>query len=119
MSSRNWLWLEQTKSVATNSAEFQQMIAPLNLDEDSKQSMFYKGLDSGIKKSLIYFPLAKTFNELLEQCISIDQRQYALRQEEKHAEKSSKSHSMSSGNNNNSSKKPNGPSNSGNPSTSG
>ena len=110
--------LEQTKSVAAYSAEFQQNIAPLNLDEDSKQSMFYKGLDSDIKKSLIYYPVAKTFDELLEQCISIDQRQYALRQEEKHAQKSSKSHSRPSGNNNNNShsKKPNGPSNHSNPS---
>jgi hypothetical protein len=82
--------LAQTKSVATYSAEFQQIIAPLNLDEDSKQSMFYKGLHRDIKKSLIFFPQAKTFDELLEQCISIDQRQYALRQEERFSEKSSK-----------------------------
>lgn len=58
--------LEQTKSVAAYSAEFQQIIAPLDLDPPSKQSMFYKGLSSGIKKSLIYFPQAKTFDELLE-----------------------------------------------------
>jgi Retrotransposon gag protein len=58
--------LEQTKSVASYSAEFQNIIAPLNLDDGSKQSMFYKGLDSDIKKSLIYFPAAKSFDELLE-----------------------------------------------------
>jgi len=98
--------LEQTKSVASYSAEFQQTIAPLNLDDDSKQSMFYKGLSSGIKKALIYFSPAKTFDELLEQCVSLDQRQYALRQEEKFAEKSSKPHPKSSGNSSNNSKKP-------------
>lgn len=98
--------LKQTKSVATYSAEFQQIIAPLDLDDDSKQSMFYKGLHSDIKKSLIFFPPAKTFDELLEQCISIDQRQYALRQEEKHSEKSSKSHSKPSSYNNSNSNKP-------------
>ena len=95
--------LEQTKSVASYSAEFQQIIAPLDLDSPSKQSMFYRGLSSGIKKALIYFPQAKTFDELLEQCVSIDQSQYAIRQEEKLLEKSSKSHSKSPGNN---SKKP-------------
>lgn len=87
--------LEQTKSVAAYAAEFQQTIAPLDLDLPSKQSMFYRGLDSDIKKSLIYFPPAQTFDELLEQCVSIDQRQYAFRQEEKHAAKSSKPHSKS------------------------
>ena len=92
--------LEQTKSVASYSADFQNIIAPLNLDDGSKQSMFYKGLDSEIKKALIFFPAAKNFDELLEQCVSIDQRQYALRQEEKHAGKSSK-HSKSPGNNSN------------------
>jgi hypothetical protein len=75
--------LEQTKSVASYSAEFQHTVAPLNLDDNSKQSLFYKGLSANIKKSLIYFSQAKMFDELLEQCISVDQRQYALRQEEK------------------------------------
>ena len=93
--------LEQTKSVAAYSAEFQQIIAPLELDEPSKQSMFYRGLSSGIKRSLIYFPQPKTFDELLEKCVSIDQRQYALRQEEKLAEKSSKSQYKPPSNNNN------------------
>ena len=92
--------LEQTKSVAAYSAEFQQIIAPLELDEPSKQSMFYRGLSSCIKRSLI-FPQPNILDELLEQCVSIDQRQYALRQEEKLAEKSSKSQSKPPSNNNN------------------
>jgi len=103
--------LEQTKSVASYSAEFQHTIAPLNLDDSSKQSMFYRGLSTGIKKSLIYFQPAKTFEELLEQCVSVDQRQYALRQEEKQTEKSSKPHSKSSGNSSNNFKKPSQPGN--------
>src|ERR1700716_1912675 len=43
--------IAQTKSVAAYSAEFQQVIAPLNLDPESKCSMFYKGLHDEIKKS--------------------------------------------------------------------
>jgi hypothetical protein len=54
--------------------------------------MFYRGLSGSIKRSLIYMPFAATFDGLLEQCISIDQSEYALRQEEKRdAERKSKS----------------------------
>ncbi len=83
--------LKQTKSVAAYSAEFQQIIAPLDLmdDDDSKVSMFYTGLDQTIKDQLIYFPPAKTFAELLDQSISIDQRNYAHRKAKQSAEKSS------------------------------
>ena len=101
--------LEQVKSVASYSAEFQHTVAPLDLDDNSKQSLFYRGLNAGIKRSLIYFPQAKTFDELLEQCVSVDQRQQALRQEEKQSEKSSKPYSRPPGgnnNNNNNFKKP-------------
>ena len=87
-----------TKSVASYSAEFQHIIAPLKLDDNSKRSMFYKGLHRNIKKALIYFQKAKTFDKLLEQCISIDQKEYALRLEEKEAEKLSKPHSKPPGN---------------------
>ena len=46
--------------------EFQYTIALLNLNDDSKQFMFYCGLFTGIKKLLIYFPLATTFDQLVE-----------------------------------------------------
>jgi hypothetical protein len=51
--------------------------------------MFYKGLNTKVKEALIYFPLAETLEELIDQCVSIDQRQFALRKELKAAEKSS------------------------------
>ena len=79
--------IAQTKSVAAYSAEFQQIIAPLNLDPESKCSMFYKGLHDDIKKSLLYFKEAETFEELLEQCVSIDQRHRAVLKREKLASK--------------------------------
>ncbi|PYS87350.1 MAG: hypothetical protein DMF62_12755 [Acidobacteria bacterium] len=75
--------LEQTKSVAAYAAEFQETVMPLDLEDDSLMSMFYRGLNSGIKETLISFPEAKTFDELLDQCVSIDQRQFALRKEQK------------------------------------
>jgi hypothetical protein len=84
--------LKQTKSVASYSAEFQQIIAPLNLrdDDDSKMSMFYTNLDQNIKDQLIFFPPATTFAQLLDQCIAIDQRNYNHRKAKQSAEKSSK-----------------------------
>src|SRR5947207_11185900 len=98
--------LKQTKSVASYSAEFQQIIAPLNLkdDDDSKLSMFYTNLDQTIKDQLIYFPPAKTFAQLLDQCVAIDQRNYAHRKAKQSAEKPSKpqqSDAPSKSNNNN------------------
>src|SRR5213075_899099 len=75
--------LEQTKSVAAYAAEFQETVMSLDLEDDSLMSMFYRGLNSGIKETLISFPEAKTFDELLDQCVSIDQRQFALRKEQK------------------------------------
>ena len=65
--------LEETKSCAAYVAEFEHVIAPLDLDEDSKRTMFYKGLHTDIKKALIYFPDTKEFDEFVKQCISVDQ----------------------------------------------
>src|SRR5213078_696675 len=68
--------LAQTKSVAAYAAEFQEVVKRLDLQDDSLMSMFYKGLNADVKKALIYFPEAKTFDELVDQCVSIDQRQF-------------------------------------------
>src|SRR5436190_230550 len=87
--------LEQTKSVAAYAAEFQETVMPLDLEDDSLMSMFYRGLNSGIKETLISFPEAKTFDELLDQCVSIDQRQFALRKEQKTTASRSKAPSNS------------------------
>ena len=82
--------LAQTKSCAAYAAEFEHVVAPLNLDPDSKRTMFYKGLDPNIKKALVYFPEAEDFDEFLKQCISVDQRLFHLRREEKSIAKSAK-----------------------------
>src|SRR5438046_2425818 len=84
--------LKQTKSVASYSAEFQQIIISLNLknDDNSKLSMFYTNLDQTIKNQLIYFPSAKIFTQLLDQCIAIDQRNYTHRKAKQSAKKSFK-----------------------------
>jgi Ty3 transposon capsid-like protein len=96
--------LEQVRSVAAYSAEFQEAVMPLDLKDDGLMPMFYKGLDDEIKKALIYFPEAKTFKELVDQCVSIDQRQYAVRKELKTAKKSSAPQSKPPGSNSDSSK---------------
>src|SRR5947207_11398066 len=70
--------LAQTKSVAAYAAEFQEVVMPLDLQDDSLMSMFYKGLNIDVKKALIYFPEVKTFDELVDQCVSIDQRQFKI-----------------------------------------
>src|SRR5947207_3082410 len=84
--------LAQTKSVAAYAAEFQEVVMHLDLENDSLMSMFYKGLNTDVKKALIYFPEAKTFDELVDQCVSIDQRLFALRKELKVTERSSVPH---------------------------
>src|SRR5438477_2678392 len=98
--------LAQTKSVATYAAEFQEVIMPLDLGDDSLMSMFYKGLNADVKKALIYFPEAKTFDELVDQCVSIDQRQFTLRKELKATERSSVPRPKQPGNHGDSSKPP-------------
>ena len=114
--------LKQTKSIASYSAEFQQIIASLDLkdDDDSKLSLFYTSLDQIIKDQLIYFSQTKTFTELLDQCIIIDQRNYAHRKAKQSAEKPSKPQqpnapSKFNNNNSNNSKKPNYPNSSDKP----
>ena len=89
---------------------------PLDLGDDSLMSMFYKGLNADVKKALIYFPEAKTFDELVDQCVSIDQRQFALHKELKATERSSVPHPKQPGNHGDSSKPPANPQKPSNPS---
>jgi hypothetical protein len=79
--------------------EFQEIVMPLDLEDDSLMSMFYKGLNADIKKVLIYFLEAKTFDKLVDQCVSIDQRQFMLYKELKVTERSSVPRSKLPGNN--------------------
>jgi len=75
--------LAQTKSCAAYAAEFEHVVAPLELDGKAKRPMFYRGLHVDIKKALVYFPEIAIYEDFVKQCISIDQSNYHLRKEEK------------------------------------
>jgi len=75
--------LVQTKSAATYAAEFQSLVDPLDLDDNSKCLLFHKGLKPGIKDTIANVGRAATFTLLLDQAISIDQRKHQRELEEK------------------------------------
>ena len=62
----------------------------LKNDNDFKLFIFYINLDQTIKNQLIYFPSAKIFTQLLDQCIIIDQRNYTHCKAKQSAKKSFK-----------------------------
>jgi len=75
--------LKQAKSAAAYSVEFQQVIAPLELNDEAKHLLFYLGLKDTIKDALATVGEEKTFYPLVDQVIAIDQRQHQRRMEEK------------------------------------
>lgn len=85
--------LTQTKSAAAYAAEFQSLVEPLELDENSKCLLFHKNLKSGVKDIIANVGRAPTFKLLLDQAISIDQRRHQRELEDK---KSSSSKNPSS-----------------------
>ena len=83
----------QTKSAAAYAAEFQSLVEPLELDDNSKHLLFHKNLKSGVKDVIANVGRASTFKLLLDQAISIDQRRHQRELEDK---KSSSSKNPSS-----------------------
>ena len=81
------------KSAAAYAAEFQSLVEPLELDENSKCLLFHKNLKSGVKDIITNVRRAPTFKLLLDQAISIDQRRHQRKLEDK---KSSSSKNPSS-----------------------
>src|SRR5271155_1644754 len=75
--------LIQTKSAAAYAAEFQSLVDPLDLDDNSKCLLFHKGLKPGVKDTIANVGRAATFTLLLDQAISIDQRKHQRELEEK------------------------------------
>src|SRR5271169_941978 len=75
--------LKQTKSAAAYSVEFQQIIAPLDLNDQAKHLFFYVGLKDTIKDALATVGEEETFYPLVDQVIAIDQRQHQRRMEDK------------------------------------
>src|SRR5438876_27060 len=102
--------LKQIKFIISYFMKFQQIITPLNLknDDDFKLFIFYTNLDQTIKNQLIYFSSTKTFAQLFDQYITIDQRNYTHHKVKQSAKKSfkhqqldasSKSHNNNNNNN--------------------
>ena len=75
--------LTQTKSAAAYAAEFQSLVEPLELDENSKCLLFHKNLKSGVKDIIANVGRAPTFKLLFDQAISIDQRRHQRELEDK------------------------------------
>src|SRR5271169_5547890 len=88
--------LKQTKSAAAYSVEFQQIIAPLDLNDQAKHLFFYIGLKESIKDALATVGEAEKFHPLVDQVIAIDQRQHQRRMEEKKSSSSAKPHESTS-----------------------
>src|SRR5205085_6332408 len=65
------------------SVEFQQIITPLKLDNNTKCIFFYIGLKDSVKDTLATVGEFESFDELVDQVIAIDQRQHQRRMEEK------------------------------------
>jgi len=76
-------YLVQTKSAAAYAAEFQSLVDPLQLDDNSKCLLFYKNLKPAVKDGITTVGRATNFTLLLDQAISIDQRQHQRALEEK------------------------------------
>jgi len=75
--------LFQTSTVAAYAADFQSFVEPLEWNEKAKCSTFYSKLDLNIKDAMVIVGRATTFNALVSQAISLDQRQRQARREKK------------------------------------
>jgi hypothetical protein len=82
-------WLVQTGSASAYAAEFQSLIEPLNVNDEGKCLVFYKGLKREVKDGIALVGAASTFTALVDQAIGIDQRCHQRRLEIKKASNSS------------------------------
>jgi hypothetical protein len=90
--------LRQTKSAAAYAVEFQSLVALLDLDNEAMCLLFYEKLKSTVKDAIVIVGRAKKFHELVDQAITIDQRQHQRTLEDKN-NASSNSNSNSNSNN--------------------
>src|SRR5438477_10771233 len=75
--------LRQTKSAATYSVEFATLPAPLSLNDEALCLNFYRGLHDDVKDRMAIVGRASTYDTLVKQAISIDQRSHQRRLESK------------------------------------
>jgi hypothetical protein len=76
------LSLKQTKSASAYAVEFQTLSAAAGWEINTLCGVFFKGLKSTVKKSIIQQGRADTFEALKEQAIYFDQYEYRMRVEE-------------------------------------
>ncbi len=86
--------LRQTKSAASYAVEFATLSAPLALNDEALSLNFYRGLGQDVKDGMAIIGRASTYEALVKQAISIDQRSHQRRLESK-----SESGSSSNGSN--------------------
>lgn len=78
------LTLTQTGSASLYAQKFQALAAPLELDDKAKCFMFYRGLNSEVKRAIITAGRAAFFQALVDQAVNFDQLFFQqLRQEKR------------------------------------
>jgi hypothetical protein len=85
------LRLKQTKSAAAYAVEFESLVSVLNLDNDAKCLLFYEHLHPDVKDAIATVGRATTFTALVDQAVSIDQRKFQRRMENKKLDSSPQS----------------------------
>jgi Retrotransposon gag protein len=75
--------LKQTKSAASYYVEFTTLSAPLELNDGALCLNFYRGLHDDVKDDMAIVGRASTYDALVKQAISLDQRRHQRRIETK------------------------------------
>jgi hypothetical protein len=75
--------LSQTKSAADYAVEFQTLIAPLDVNDNGQRLLFYQGLKPNVKDAISTVGRKETLKLLVDQAISIDQREFQRSKERK------------------------------------
>ena len=89
--------LQQTRSAASYAVEFATLAAALTLNDEAKCLNFYRGLGQDVKDGMAIIGRASTYDALVKQAISIDQRSHQRRLESK-SESNNQNKSRFSGN---------------------
>ena len=90
IASQKLLNLKQTGSVTSYATKFQSLAAILDYDDNFLHDMFYNKLSSDIKDRLVMMEMAPTLQGLINQAITLDQRDFQRRLEDKNSASSNK-----------------------------
>jgi hypothetical protein len=90
IASQKLLNLKQTSSVTSYATKFQSLAAILDYNDNFLHDMFYNKLGSDIKDRLVMMEMAPTLQGLINQAITLDQRDFQRRLEDKNSASSNK-----------------------------